>query len=188
MPGFTVPYNLPYPLPGDPTGPQAVQDLVEAVDNLAVFTLAALDAANDATVSAIASGGPASVVNGTGSVVCFAKEVSDTGDLVDIAVSPCQFNIPTSGIWMVSGYASWAAESGVGPRGCTVLVNSATVARAASTHPVNLTDGGWSLSATWIGQINAGQSVQLRADHVTGTSGVTVRTVSYYRLFAARVA
>lgn len=125
MPGFTVPYGLPYPLPTDPTSAQAIQDLAEAVDTQVGVVAALVEAAR--TLPAVyVTGGVQPTASGVLTQMVFNTEVFDDGSMSDLIAFPNSILIPQAGTYSVIGGAG-VVSNAAGDRHVEIRANGLTI-------------------------------------------------------------
>ncbi len=125
MPGFTVPFGLPYPLPADPTSAQAIQDLAEAVDTQVGLVAAQVEAARLRN-AVFVTGGVQPTASGVMTQMVFNTEVFDVGDMADLIAAPNSIRIPQSGAYVTIISAGFASNT-AGDRHVELRQNGITI-------------------------------------------------------------
>jgi hypothetical protein len=186
MPGATVPYALPYPLAGDPTGPDPVQALAEAADALAAQQLADLQAARAAQIAMIVSGGPfTTTAVGDFEFVPMSQVVLNLGGMANLALNDAAFTIPSTGLYYLHGQVRWDTNT-TGLRNITVNDGSALgdtfYPQSQLPPPTVTTAGGLSHQVSGTYELTAGTQLSLGVD-----SGAASRTALLYSLAIIRM-
>ena len=126
MPGSTVPLGFPYPLPADPAnGPQAIQDLAEAVDLVAQSTLDSVSTVVPASVKV--NGGTMNTSTGVPVNQTFTSPaVFDNRGFFDVIADSQGLLVVEAGWYVVTANLTWAPNT-AGARTIAILENAATV-------------------------------------------------------------
>lgn len=168
MPGSTVPFGLPYPLPGDPADvPQAIQDLAEATEALYLSQSASVTAAQAPGCCSLL-GTTQSIPNTTLTLLQFNTVVLDNDSLSNITVDPTSINLRDTRRYFVQATCTWAASTASFRRleiivaGTLVVSQQIQPSQAAGFVTTNRT--GLVLNG------GIGQTVQVQAQQSTGGS------------------
>jgi hypothetical protein len=125
MPGSTVPFGLPYPLPTDPTSAQAIEDLAKAADTQVGVVAAQVEAARTYP-SVYVTGGVQPTASGVLTQMVFNAEVFDEGNMADLIAFPNSIVIPEAGGYVVIGQAGLASNT-AGDRHVEIRANGVTI-------------------------------------------------------------
>lgn len=168
MPGSTVPFGLPYPLPGDPADvPGAIQDLAEATEALYLSTAATVTAAQSPGCCSL-TGTTQSIPNNTLTLLQYNTVVLDNDGLSTITTDPTSIILRDTRRYFIQGTCTWAASTASYRR--LEIIVSGTLVVSQQIQPSQTTGF---VTTNRVGIVlngGIGQTVQLQALQVTGGS------------------
>jgi hypothetical protein len=175
MPATTVPYGLPYPLPGDPThvagtpaNPGDVQLLAQAADTQITTALAAAQAAGMPS-SVVVQGGPQPVDNNVITDMAFNAVTWDNAGYADLGLTPYLITLENGGLYVVQGTIAFAPNANGWRRAQLIDGNGATFV-SREVQAVTDPGTGVTIQLGMVFQPNFFSSIRLQAQHLAGTT------------------
>lgn len=183
MPATTVPFSLPYPLPGDPTRVERdIQLLAEATDTQVTALLAEATAAGmPATV--VVQGGPQPIPNNVLTALNFNTAVWDNANYSHLEVRQDLIQVEVGATYVVQATAAFAPNA-TGLRRVEVRDGVAATRVSRQVQAISDPGTGVTISASEVMTIAAGE--QFLSVYVQQVSGTTLGILSC-ELSAVRV-
>jgi len=182
----TTPRGYEYPLYADAQNfPTQIQALAEDIDADVQSLYNASAAARNAPTASISSIGILATPSGAMTTMTFTDELYDNAGMVNFGVNNTIITIPQTGLYLVSGSATFNIAAGTTTLACALFLRSvgglvpdiATVTKQLGSPMTNL-------SMVTLTRCNAGETISLATQHNFG-SPIDVNTV---RLYVTKVA